>query len=285
MIMVVFLALFFSFLGYEIYISYHSLICTNYEIYSEKVNSGVRIVQLSDLHNNVFGEENAKLAETVRQQSPDLILLTGDMLNLDDEDYSVAAALIRKLREIAPVYFSYGNHEAAYEINFNADLTALFEEAGAVVLEKTFEDIEVNGQKLRLGGIYGYCLPEELLKTGEADPEECAFLTEFQDTEAYTVLLCHMPVSWILYGSLEMWDVDCIFAGHAHGGQVRLPWIGGLYAPDQGWFPGNAAGVYESRDGKKTLVLSRGLGSGGMIPRFNNKPELVVTDILPAVQE
>lgn len=289
--------------GVSLYQSKHGLTVSRYEISAdttgaseEAVSSGdsgnasdkaLRIVQISDLHNSVFGENNDKLVNCVAGEEPDLILMTGDLVNAEDPDTAIATDLIRRLTAIAPVYVSVGNHEVVHEENFGDDLTALWEEAGAVVLDGGFLDIEVSGQPLRIGGIYGYCLPGNLLKTGEARANECEFLEDMQATDRYTILMCHMPVCWIVNDSLEAWDIDCIFAGHAHGGEVILPVVGGLYASDFGWFPGKLEGLYyedgeKSEDGtadKSVLILSRGLGTAQRIPRFNNVPEVVSVTI------
>lgn len=260
--------------------SKHALSVSNYQITAFGDGEPVRIVQLSDLHNSVFGEQNQELIDTVKEQMPDLILMTGDMLNADERDVSIAMDLVARLSVVAPVYFAYGNHEAEHEQLHGTDITAMAENAGAVVLDRTCTDIEVKGQQLRLGGIYGYCLPGKYLSTGEARADECEYLAEFQTTERYTILMCHMPVCWLINGSLNEWDVDCVFSGHAHGGQVRLPFVGGLWAPDQGWFPGEEAGLYWSNDEQKVMVLSRGLGSTERIPRWNNLPDIVVVDLV-----
>lgn len=265
----------------SLYISKNSLTVTHYNIFTFKLCNSLRLIQITDLHNSQFGISNESLLKKVAAEHPDLILLTGDLLNSDEQDTSVALELIRELSKIAPTYASYGNHEKEYEENYGINLTIAFEEAGAKVLEFSYDDIEVNGQKLRIGGLYGYCTPAKYLKTGEANPKECEFLSDLQSTDNFTLLLTHMPFSWIANDAISEWDIDCVFTGHDHGGQIRIPLLGGLYAPDQGWFPGKDCGLYYSKDKEKVMVLSRGLGSAGKIPRFNNIPEIVVVDIIP----
>ena len=266
-------------LGCILYTSKYVLTTISYRLQTTRLIPSLRILQLSDLHNSEFGTHNSRLISAVRAQSPDLILLTGDLLNSDEQRTDIATELITQLCDIAPVYCSNGNHEVEYQEKYGVDVDELYREAGAVVLEKDYRDITVKNQQIRLGGIYGYCLPGKYLETGEADLEETVFLEEFQNTDLPTILMCHMPVCWMNNGSLDAWDVDYVFAGHVHGGEVILPFIGGLYGPDLGWFPGRMEGIYTSGDHQKTLILSRGLGTNEMIPRFNNIPEIVVADI------
>ena len=267
--------------GILLYRSKYCLTEAQYTIQSDKIISPVRVVQLTDLHNSTFGRDNEKLAELVAQAQPDLIFITGDLLNANVERTDIATGVITKLSAIAPVYVSLGNHETEYLERYGTDLIPLYQDAGATVLEQDYMDVTVHGQNLRIGGLYSYCLSWRYLDSGGADPAECAFLSEFQDTDAYTMLLCHMPVCWIQGNSLEDWDVDCVFSGHIHGGQIILPGIGGVYAPDMGWFPGRLRGLYPSADGTSTVVLSSGLGNTEWIPRFHNVPEIVTVDFLP----
>ena len=265
----------------NLYESEYSLSSISYEVKADKIQKSIGLVQITDLHNSIFGDNNQNLLDLVAEQAPDLILITGDLLNSDESETDIATNLISGLGSIAPVYVSLGNHEVEYLQNYGIDITQLYEDTGAVVLDRQYQDLEVNGQKVRLGGIYGYCLPEKYLETNEANPEECAFLSDFQNTDLYTILMCHMPVCWLINDGLDEWDVDCVLAGHVHGGQVILPLIGGVYAPDMGWFPDKLQGLYSSEDGSSTMVLSTGLGNTESVPRFNNIPEVVTVDILP----
>lgn len=265
------------------YRSAYGLEVSRYQI-TAPVAAPVVVAHLSDQHNAVFGPDNADLLALVAAQRPDLIVLTGDQINRGEPDTGSAERLIRALTGIAPVCCSLGNHEKDYRAAFGSDPTEAFARAGAAVLEKSWQEISVNGSALRIGGLYGYAAPAGREQDYGAHgwyAEECAFLRDFCDTRRAKLLLCHMPVSWIQAGSLDSWAADVVFAGHAHGGQVRLPFVGGLYAPDQGWFPGRECGLYHSADGARTLVLSRGLGGSVPVPRFNNIPELVVAELCP----
>ena len=268
--------------GISIFLSAHSLTVSRYEVTTPLLTDTVRIVQLTDLHNSEFGEHNQRLVQKVAEQAPDLIAITGDLLNSNVQRLDIAQELIAQLAALAPVYVSYGNHEIMYQDAYGTDLRALYSASGATVLEYEWAELCVKGQSIRLGGIYGYCMPAHYLDIGGADEAECAFLSAFQDTEAYTVLLCHMPYSWIVHDSLEAWEIDCVLCGHVHGGQIRFPFLGGLWAPDQGWFPGRESGLYRSEDGSRVMLLSRGLGNTDRLPRMNNLPEILVLNLLPA---
>ncbi|MBQ6658250.1 MAG: metallophosphoesterase [Prevotella sp.] len=188
--------------------SKYSLSVSSYSVSSAKLHEAVRIVQLTDLHNSEFGRENRRLVNMVAKQEPDLVLITGDLLNQNEERTDIAEKLISDLCELAPVYVSYGNHELAYEKRYGTDLKELYTKAGATVLNFNWADIVVHGQSIRLGGLYGYCLPLSFLKTGEARENECLYLENFENTEAMKILLCHMPLCWIVNGSLNTWDVS-----------------------------------------------------------------------------
>lgn len=145
------LAVLFAFLTLLVWAllgSKYGLEVTNYVLSSPKLAAPIRVVQMTDLHNSEFGENNERLVRMVQKQSPNLIFMTGDMLNGREDKTEIAVSLVRSLTEVAPVYFSYGNHEVTHEQMFGRDLTALFEEAGATVLNRTYEDVTVNGQTI-----------------------------------------------------------------------------------------------------------------------------------------
>lgn len=246
---------------------------TRYRYQNPEIKQSFKIVDLTDLHNYQYGDENCRLINKVKNESPDVIFLTGDMLNADEERTDILMNLIQQLVNIAPVYASLGNHEIEYmQLSGNRNLIAQMEEAGATVLDKKYIDIEIKNQKVRLGGIYGYVLSSD----DKEDPEH-TFMEEFQDTDRFKILLSHMPEGLLLWKSMEYWDVDLVFSGHVHGGQMRIPFVGGLYDPEEGFFPTYTKGMYECGNG--TMVLSAGLGSSRGIPRVNNLPELVVCEI------
>lgn len=246
---------------------------TRYIYKNSEIKQNFKIVQLTDLHNYQFGSKNQRLISKVKAESPDVIFLTGDMLNADEERTDILMNLIQQLVKIVPVYASLGNHEIEYvQLSGNRDLIAQMEEAGAVVLDKEYLDMEINGQEVRLGGVYGYVLSPD----DKEDPEQ-TFMKEFQDTDRFKILLSHVPEGLLLWKSMEHWDVDLVFSGHVHGGQVRIPFVGGLYDPEEGYFPTYTKGMFECGNG--TMVLSAGLGSSRGVPRVNNLPELVVCEV------
>lgn len=260
-------------------LSGRKLTTVSYEV-PAPVTAPVRLVHLTDLHSWEFGENNQELARQVAEQSPDLILITGDMLDKTDADARVACALIQQLAQIAPVYFSHGNHEKAWEQTNGASLEPELTAAGAVVLDGEYRDIEVNGQSLRLGGYYGYYRrPHMHLDDPAQQAADIVFCDDFENTRCCKILLCHIPTAWLDWGLIDDHPVDLVLTGHNHGGQARIPFVGGLIAPYVGWFPEFTEGMYVGE--KATAILSTGLGSSPGIPRINNPPQIVVVDLIP----
>lgn len=255
-------------------LSWKALSVSYYEYHNAKIENGFKIVQLSDLHNSRFGKENSRLIKTIEKEEPDLILMTGDMLNGYEERIDIVTDLIKQVSQIAPVYYSLGNHELEYMENQENGgmLEQKLEDAGAVVLEKEYIDTVIAGQQVRIGGVYGYVIARDW-----EDGSEQRFMEDFQDTDRLKILMSHIPEGLLLWKSMEHWDVDLVFSGHVHGGQMRLPFIGGLFDPEEGFFPTYTKGMYECGPG--TMILSAGLGSSNGVPRINNLPDVVVCTV------
>lgn len=206
--------------------------------------------------------------------------MAGDFLNANSEDAHVPLELIENLGSDTPIYFSLGNHEIGYMNAGHSELIEQIEEAGAVVLEKEYEDITIDGTPVRIGGMYDYAYGagriENEAKLAKLEVKE--FLEDFQDTDALKIMMAHRPDSFIFGDASKAWDIDLVVSGHLHGGQVVLPILGGLYAGDQGFFPKYVHGMYEKD--KMNIFITAGLGSHTqLLPRFNNPPEIAVLDI------
>lgn len=260
----------------EIWISYNYLVVKDYLINIKSENQPFTAIVISDLHDHQFKDNNEQLVRKIEQTQPDIILMVGDMLNSGSEDSSVPCSLIDQAKKIAPVYYALGNHEKDYMGNGHPDLIEELESAGAIVLEKKYVGIEINGALVRLGGMYDYAFGLDGDNTALSAPEDVlVFLEDFQDTDRIKIMLSHRPDSFIFGDASEVWDIDLVISGHNHGGQVVLPFFGGLYGGDQGWFPTYVHGLYEK--GNLQMFITSGLGSDRQkLPRFNNPPEVAV---------
>ena len=217
------------------------------------------IVQLSDLHNARFGEAQARLMDMVRAQSPDAIVITGDLIDDTKGDDAPALELARGCAAIAPTYFVTGNHEKLSR-SYEAFLPEL-EKTGVINLSGRTVTLE-NGATLTGAQDAGFIGRENYAGyVASLAPK----------ADGYHILLAHRPEFVASYAAAGF---DLAICGHAHGGQIRLPFIGGLYAPGQGKLPRYTAGLYDAGD--ITMLVSRGLGNSVFPFRVNNRPEVVV---------
>lgn len=216
---------------------------------------GFQIAQVSDLHNAEFGSDNQKLLVLLKASRPDLIAVTGDLLDSRRTDLDVAVDFLREAVNIAPVYYVPGNHESRIPESY-VQLKAAMEALGVVILENESLFFEKDGQSITV--------------TGLLDPDFEVATPELT-SEGFQLVLSHRPE---LFDRYVQQSFDLVLAGHAHGGQFRLPLIGGLFAPHQGFFPKYDSGIYTS--GNTTMVVSRGLGNSLFPLRFNNQPELIL---------
>lgn len=252
-----------------------------YTIYLNKASAPLRLVLVSDLHGRSFGRDNARLVEKIREQAPDAILLDGDMIDggADDADVPRLLRLIETLCTVAPVYFAPGNHELEY-MKGDASFLARVAEAGAVVVNDSYSDVTIASQPLRIGGTAGHGFYFGRSEEEFTSSREYKFLKEFEDTDIPKLCLAHKPDTFIFNGAYNLWDVDLVLSGHTHGGLVRLPFIGGLFAPMQGWLPEYDRGYFRLGEHMQMLITS-GLAGYGIIPRINNPPEIAVIDLVP----
>lgn len=248
---------------------------------NESVISSIRILQLSDLHSAEFGDNNEELIDLVKKQSPDLIVMSGDMINRDEENLDIITDLISSLSDVAPIYYGYGNHEVDWIESFGFDLEDKLTQAGAVVLNNSYRDVSVNDSELRIGGYMGYYRQPGMLTQDEEQKKiELDFANDFENTDRLKILINHIPTQWVDWDYINEYPVDIVFSGHYHGGAIRIPIIDqGLYAPYVGWFPPYTKGMFTGS--QATCVLSTGLGSEHNIPRLNNPPDIVIVDVVP----
>ncbi len=225
---------------------------------------GFRIVQISDLHNAVFGSGNENLFEMIKGAKPDMIAVTGDIVDSEGEP-GYMTELFTGLCAIAPCYYVTGNHELA-----RRDVSSLLEavsRCGAHVLRDDYVLLERGGQRIAVAGTDDPNTASNRDGTGELMKRLRA-----EQGSIFTVLLHHRnlpPEDYLALGAPEL-----VLSGHAHGGIIRLPLTDGLIDASRRWLPGYTSGVYE-KDGV-TVLVSRGLGNSVSVPRFLNNPHIPV---------
>ncbi len=257
-----------------------ALMIQEYTVTSDRLPdafSGFRIAQVSDLHNDVFGKDNVRLTEKLSESDPDIIVLTGDLIDSRRTNTAVAVDFARQALQIAPVYYISGNHESRMVDTFE-QLADELEQLGVCVLRDEAVTVEKDGAEIQLIGLddigFYYTVYQERLSGMTREELALENISRLRDEEMYSVLLSHRPELLEVYAES---GCDLVFSGHSHGGQVRLPVVGGLYAPGQGFLPEYDGGVYTS--GFTSMVVSRGVGNSLMPVRFNNRPEIVVAEL------
>ena len=233
---------------------------------------GYRIAHVSDLHNAEIGEDNEKLLTMLREADPDMIAITGDLIDSRNTNVEIALQFAQEAMKIAPCYYVSGNHEA--RVNEYEELKNGLISAGVIILEDTQTEISIEGQTITLIGVNDPSFQTDYL-FGDSETVMNSKLTELHtDGEVFTILLSHRLE---LFDAYAEHDVDLVLSGHAHGGQFRLPFIGGVVAPNQGLFPEYDAGIYT--DGNTNMLVSRGVGNSILPFRINNRPEVILTEL------
>lgn len=245
-----------------------ALMRTDYTIVSTRLPQefeGFCIAQVSDLHNAEMGKDNQKLLAMLEDAQPDIIVITGDLIDARRTSTEIALEFLRGAVQIAPCYMITGNHEAAIE---RADYFEFEEQVrgiGVTVLYNEAVTLERGSASITLLGLDDPNY-EGMLHT----PGQMRDLAG----DGFAIMLSHRPENFDRYAAA---GIDVTFSGHAHGGQFRLPLVGGLYAPGQGAFPEYDSGVYTYENAY--MVVSRGIGNSSFPLRFNNRPELVVVTL------
>lgn len=225
-----------------------------------------KIAQISDLHNRKLGD---RLIKIIQNESPDIIVVTGDLVDSSHTDFDTAMELIDSALKIAPVYYVTGNHEAW--LNNFEDFEKRLTDSGVHMLDNECQWLTKGNAKINIAGVKD---PDFIERTS-LDGIQGAIVTEslkpLLSNDYYNIVLSHRPELFEEYVNMQ---ADLVLTGHAHGGQVRIPFVGGLIAPNQGFFPQYTEGVY-SKD-STDMVVSRGLGNSVIPVRVNNTPELVM---------
>lgn len=250
----------------------NALVMSQYIFEMDKIGEdldGYRIVQISDLHNKRFGQNQKRLLGKMKVCNPDLIVVTGDLVDSNHTDMEKAMEFVRGAVSIAPVYYVTGNHEKWLDRDTEAALIEQLKQAGVSCLNNEKEEIKVKQDSFLLFGLDDSNLVDNTLNQLISDDSE-----GLSAEEKFTVLLAHEPQNLLQYSNAKM---DLVLSGHAHGGQVRLPWIGGIVAPDQGFFPEYTEGLYEAND--TSMIVSRGLGNSIIPVRIFNRPEIVCVEL------
>lgn len=242
-----------------------------YTIQSQRVPSafdGFRIAQVSDLHNTEMGKNNKKLLDMLQAAEPDVIAITGDMIDSRNTNVAVALDFAKAAMEIAPCYYVTGNHES--RVQEYQELKSGLEALGVVVLSDETVVLERDNQAIMLVGV----MDPDFQAQNQSSAMDANLQKLLNGTSHYTVLLSHRPELFAIYVKNK---VDVVLTGHAHGGQFRLPFVGGVIAPGQGFFPEYDTGLY-TKDHTNMLV-SRGIGNSIIPVRFNNPPEIIVVEL------
>ena len=233
---------------------------------------GYRIAMVSDLHSARFGKDNQKLLEMLRQAEPDLIALTGDLVDRRRLEIPVALAFVREAVKIAPCYYVMGNHEGKLPGETRTELELALAEMGVTLLHDRTVTVEKEDQSICVAGIDDPVYARKYGGIGKT--MDSKLLRGMAPQGAYTVLLAHRPIYFDAYVEAEM---DLVLSGHMHGGQFRVPFLGGLYGPSYGFFPEYDAGMYAREN--TVMLVSRGLGNSLFPFRVNNRPEVVIVEL------
>lgn len=248
---------------------------TRFKIYSQRLPKnfdGFKIVHISDLHNKSFGKKQQYLVNQIKEENPNIIIITGDLIDSRRYNEYIAIQFVEEAVKVAPVYYVTGNHELRSG-KFKV-LEKKLIETGVRVLRNSWEKIDINGQGIVIAGV-----DDPYTGIRYVEPvvikEYLRETTKDLDKNSFKILLSHRPEKINAYAEFGF---DLVFSGHAHGGQVRIPFLGGLIVPNQGFFPKYTSGLHKIKD--TIMIISRGLGNSIVPQRIFNRPEIIITELL-----
>lgn len=272
-IVIIIISLFFL-LSFYLYYENNKLQVSNYEIINKRIPSefnNYKIVQISDFHNTKSKILTNDLIKKIKNIKPNLIVLTGDLIDSKKLFIDVSINFIKKIKDIAPIYYVYGNHEA--KITNYKELENELRKNNVIILDNKTEVLNINDAFINIIGVSDPSFSANTYIDDSTIIKDELKGIEY-DYHNYTILLSHRPELFDTYVSE---NIDLILTGHAHGGQIIIPFIGGLIAPNQGLFPKYTSGVFNKGD--TTMIVSRGIGNSILPFRINNRPELVVINL------
>lgn len=260
------------FLGIYLYYENTKLYVSKYNIINDKIAdtfNNYKIVHISDLHNTKYKTLIKDLTKEIKKQNPNIIVVTGDLIDSKKYDLQAAMEFIEEIRDIAPIYFVSGNHEKW--TGKNEEINSILTEKGVVILDNEFDKITINNESIIILGMKDPSFYPKEISTDQTSYDLKETVDKIGNTNSFKLLLSHRPE---LFETYVENDVDLVLTGHAHGGQIRIPFIGGLIAPDQGLLPKYTGGIFTKNN--TSMIVSRGIGNSILPFRINNRPELVI---------
>lgn len=243
---------------------------SNYTVENENIPEAFdnyKIIQISDYHNVKSNRLNNDLVKSIKDEKPNIIVITGDLIDSRRTDVNSALSFLEKIKDIAPCFYVTGNHEAA--IKEYSKIKHQITKSGVIILENTHKTITIDNQNIEILGLKDPLFYPK--KERDKINKKLEKVLEKADKDNFKILLSHRPEFFDVYSK---YDIGLVLSGHAHGGQFRLPFIGGLFAPGQGFFPKYTSGIFEQNG--TNMIVSRGIGKSSMPFRINNRPELIV---------
>lgn len=252
---------------------------SEYTIESDRVKSEIKIAIISDLHNMNFFNDNKGVVEKISSEKPDIIAVVGDMIDEKSKTAENTLNVMTALPDIAPTYYSMGNHDKSFS-DYESYITEI-ENASVVVLDDKVDRVTIGENEVTLLGLSGYSFGEV------ENPTYTALMKELCENDSFRIMMCHYPEFSPWFFEQDLYyesDFELMLSGHTHGGLVRIPLIGGLYAPNQGFLPEYSKGLYyvdKENTNPYHMLVTSGLGQDTRFIRVNNFPEVAFVTVKP----